>query len=73
MVMWDPATYPDVGAIADLAKAGISAFKLSTYEYDAVRFPRIDHPTMLAAFRASARTAATLAELILMSKLIQFQ
>ena len=27
-----------------------------TYEYDAVRFPRIDHPTMLAAFREIART-----------------
>jgi allantoinase len=45
-----------VGAIADLARGGISAFKLSTYEYDAVRFPRIDHPTMLAAFREIART-----------------
>jgi allantoinase len=39
-----------------LAAGGISAFKLSTYEYDAVRFPRIDHPTMLAAFRAIAKT-----------------
>jgi allantoinase len=45
-----------VGAIADLAAGGISAFKLSTYEYDAVRFPRIDHPTMLAAFREIAKT-----------------
>jgi allantoinase len=45
-----------VGAIAGLAAAGISAFKLSTYEYDAVRFPRIDHPTMLAAFREIAKT-----------------
>ena len=45
-----------VHAIPDLAAGGISAFKLSTYEYDAVRFPRIDHPTMLAAFREIART-----------------
>src|SRR5215467_13669036 len=45
-----------VGAIPALAAGGISAFKLSTYEYDAVRFPRIDHPTMLAAFHAIART-----------------
>jgi len=45
-----------VGAIAELAAGGISAFKLSTYEYDAVRFPRIDHPTMLAAFREIAKT-----------------
>ncbi|MFC7691612.1 hypothetical protein ACFQY5_20560 [Paeniroseomonas aquatica] len=42
--------------IAGLAAAGACAFKLSTYEYDAVRFPRIDHPTMLAAFREIART-----------------
>ena len=45
-----------VHAIAELAAGGISAFKLSTYEYDAVRFPRIDHPTMLAAFREIAKT-----------------
>src|SRR5262245_36554609 len=45
-----------VSAIPDLAAAGISAFKLSTYEYDAVRFPRIDHPTMLAAFHEIAKT-----------------
>jgi allantoinase len=45
-----------VGAIAGLAEAGISAFKLSSYEYDAVRFPRIDHPTMVAAFTEIART-----------------
>lgn len=45
-----------VGAIPGLAAGGISAFKLSTYEYDAVRFPRIDHPTMLAAFREIAKT-----------------
>ena len=45
-----------IDAIADLAQAGISAFKLSTYEYDAIRFPRIDHPTMLAAFAEIAKT-----------------
>ena len=50
-----------VDAIAGLAAGGISAFKLSTYEYDAVRFPRIDHPTMLAAFREIARTGLPVA------------
>ena len=44
-----------------LAAGGISAFKLSTYEYDAVRFPRIDHPTMLAAFREIAKTGLPVA------------
>ena len=43
-------------AIAGLAAAGVCAFKLSTYEYDPVRFPRIDRPTMLAAFAEIART-----------------
>jgi allantoinase len=50
-----------VDAIPGLAAAGISAFKLSTYEYDAVRFPRIDHPTMLAAFHQIARTGLPVA------------
>lgn len=50
-----------VHAIADLAAAGISALKLSTYEYDPVRFPRIDHPTMLAAFTEIARTGLPVA------------
>ncbi len=50
-----------VHAIPGLAAGGISAFKLSTYEYDAVRFPRIDHPTMLAAFREIARTGLPVA------------
>ena len=50
-----------VGAIPELAAGGISAFKLSTYEYDAVRFPRIDHPTMLAAFREIAKTGLPVA------------
>jgi allantoinase len=48
-------------AIAEMACAGISAFKLSTYEYDAVRFPRIDHPTMLAAFAEIAKTGLPVA------------
>ena len=50
-----------VDAIAGLAAAGISSFKLSTYEYDAVRFPRIDHPTMVAAFREIAKTGLPVA------------
>ncbi len=50
-----------VAAIAELAAGGITAFKLSTYEYDAVRFPRIDHPTMLAAFREIAKTGLPVA------------
>lgn len=50
-----------IDAIPDLARSGISAFKLSTYEYDAVRFPRIDHPTMLAAFRLIAETGLPVA------------
>ncbi|PHK96271.1 allantoinase [Pseudoroseomonas rhizosphaerae] len=50
-----------VDEIAGLAEAGASAFKLSTYEYDAVRFPRIDHPTMVAAFREIAKTGLMVA------------
>jgi allantoinase len=50
-----------VDAIASLAASGISAFKLSTYEYDAVRFPRIDHPTMVAAFAEIAKTGLPVA------------
>ncbi len=50
-----------VDAIAGLAEAGACSFKLSTYEYDAVRFPRIDHPTMLAAFREIAKTGLMVA------------
>lgn len=45
-----------VDAIPALAAAGVCAFKLSTYEYDPVRFPRIDHSTMAAAFAEIART-----------------
>jgi allantoinase len=47
--------------IAALAEAGASAFKVSTYEYDAHRFPRIDHPTMLAAFAEIATTGLMVA------------
>lgn len=36
--------------IPGLIEGGVCSFKLSTYEYDATRFPRIDHPTMLRAF-----------------------
>lgn len=50
-----------VDAIAGLAEAGVSAFKLSTYEYDPVRFPRIDHATMREAFAAIARTGLPVA------------
>ncbi|MCW8085334.1 dihydroorotase [Sabulicella glaciei] len=46
----------NVEDIAGLIEAGICSFKLSTYEYDAVRFPRIDHPTMLRAFREIAKS-----------------
>ena len=45
-----------VERIAELAEAGASAFKLSTYEYDAVRFPRIDGPLMRRAFAEIATT-----------------
>jgi allantoinase len=50
-----------VAAIAGLAKAGVSAFKLSTYQYDPVRFPRIDHPTMVEAFAEIAKTGRPVA------------
>lgn len=50
-----------IDAIAELAAGGISAFKLSTYEYDAVRFPRIDHATMQAAFTEIAKTGLPVA------------
>ncbi len=48
----------DIEALAD---GGITAFKLSTYEYDPVRFPRIDHPTMVQAFARIARTGLPVA------------
>lgn len=49
------------GAIAGLAAAGVSAFKLSTYEYDATRFPRISVPEMILAFSAIAETGVPVA------------
>ncbi|HEY8288172.1 MAG TPA: amidohydrolase family protein [Acetobacteraceae bacterium] len=62
MALYGTITKTDgVAAIPELAAGGISAFKLSTYEYDAVRFPRIDHPTMLAAFREIAKTGLPVA------------
>lgn len=45
-----------VNAIAGLAAAGVSAFSLSTYEYDAAILPRIDQAIMMAAFSEIART-----------------
>lgn len=50
-----------VDAIAGLAEAGVCSFKLSTYEYDPVRFPRIDHPTMVEAFAEIAKTGRMVA------------
>src|SRR4051812_18975802 len=50
-----------IAAIEGLAAAGACSFKLSTYEYDAVRFPRIDHPTMVAAFSEIAKTGLPVA------------
>ena len=49
------------GEIAGLAAGGVSACKLSTYEYDPVRFPRIDHQTMVAAFGEIAKTGLPVA------------
>ena len=45
-----------VEAIAGLAEAGACSFKFSTYEYDAVRFPRIDPGLMREAFAEIAKT-----------------
>jgi allantoinase len=58
------ATIRKTGGLEDipaLAEAGASAFKVSTYEYDAHRFPRIDHPTMLSAFAEIATTGLMVA------------
>ena len=46
----------NVEDVAGLVAGGVCSFKLSTYEYDPVRFPRIDHPTMLRAFSEIAKT-----------------
>ena len=57
MALYGTITKHDgVDAIAGLAEAGACSFKLSTYEYDATRFPRIDNTTMVAAFREIAKT-----------------
>jgi allantoinase len=48
-------------AIAGLAAAGVSAFKLSTYEYDAVRFPRIAPIEMTLAFSLISETGLPVA------------
>jgi allantoinase len=45
-----------VSAGPELVADGISAFRLSTFEYDAVRFPRLDHPKMVEASATIART-----------------
>ena len=45
-----------VGANPELVADSISAFKLSAYEHDAARFPRLDHPTMIKASAAIANT-----------------
>ncbi|WP_114375119.1 dihydroorotase [Elioraea thermophila] len=50
-----------VARIPELAAAGASAFKLSTYEYDPIRFPRIDHREMEHAFRLIAQTGLMVA------------
>jgi allantoinase len=51
----------NVEDIAGLVEGGVCSFKLSTYEYDPVRFPRIDHPTMLRAFGEIARSGLMVA------------
>lgn len=47
--------------IEALAAEGISAFKLSTYEYDSYRFPRIEPLDMLAALKVIAGTGLPVA------------
>ncbi|GIX08401.1 dihydroorotase family protein [Elioraea sp.] len=47
--------------IKALAEAGAASFKLSTYEYDATRFPRIDHLEMERAFALIAETGLMVA------------
>ena len=50
------AKHGGAASIAGLAKGGVCSFKLSTYEYDPVRFPRIDHADMVDAFTEIAKT-----------------
>ena len=55
VALW--ATVPPRGPlehVAELVRAGACAFKLSTYETDPVRFPRIPDDQLLAAFGAIA-------------------
>jgi allantoinase len=55
VALW--ATVPPQGPleqVAELVRAGACAFKLSTYETDPVRFPRIPDDQLLAAFGAIA-------------------
>ncbi len=42
-----------VGVLDELVDGGVCAFKFSTYEYDARRFPRIADGDLLAAFEAT--------------------
>ncbi|WCB91532.1 L-hydantoinase [Baekduia alba] len=53
------ATVPPSGPITEvdaLRRAGAAAFKLSTFDTDPRRFPRIDDAQLLAAFAAIAKT-----------------
>ncbi len=53
------ATVPPRGPITEvdaLWRAGAAAFKLSTFDTDPLRFPRIDDAQLLAAFAAIAKT-----------------
>ena len=57
VALW--ATVPPHGpldAVADLADAGACAFKLSTFDTDSRRFPRVPDDQLLAAFHAIARS-----------------
>jgi allantoinase len=56
MALW--ATVPPTGPlehVAELLDAGACAFKLSTFETDRRRFPRVPDDQLLAAFEAIAR------------------
>jgi allantoinase len=57
VALW--ATVPPTGpldAVAELAEAGACAFKLSTFDTDPRRFPRVPDDQLLAAFHAIARS-----------------
>jgi len=55
------AKHGGTGEIEGLAAEGASAFKFSTYEYHAHRFPRIEPLDMLAALRVIAPTGLPVA------------